>query len=86
MKIYELLTPENIGLDFAPSPGQELKSLISLACSGVRASSEATLRFTPAFAEAGEVVLAGAPIWQQNIGPAPPPMNLSLAFGRKYTT
>ncbi|MCX5888583.1 MAG: PTS sugar transporter subunit IIA, partial [Deltaproteobacteria bacterium] len=35
MKIHELLTPENLELDFAPSPGQELKSLISLACSRV---------------------------------------------------
>ena len=28
MKIHELLTPEDIELDFAPSPGQELKSKI----------------------------------------------------------
>src|SRR5665647_2046115 len=42
MKIHELLTPEAIRLDFAPSPGQELNALISLACSRVSdATSEA---------------------------------------------
>lgn len=40
MKIHELFTPENIRLDFAPSPGQELKSLIALACSRVGASMD----------------------------------------------
>ena len=44
MKIHELLTPENIELDFAPSPGQELKSLISLACSRVGDASVDTSR------------------------------------------
>ena len=45
MKIHELLTPENIKLDFAPSPGQELKALISLACSQVGDASMDTCRF-----------------------------------------
>ncbi len=45
MKIYELLTPENIEIDFAPSPGQELKSLISLACSRVKIASMEACRF-----------------------------------------
>ena len=42
MKIHELLSPDAIRLDFAPSPGQELNALISLACSRVSdATSEA---------------------------------------------
>jgi magnesium-transporting ATPase (P-type) len=45
MKIHELLTPENIRLDFTPSPGQELKALISLACSRVGDASMDTCRF-----------------------------------------
>ena len=45
MKIHELLTPEHIKLDFAPSPGQELKALISLACSRVGAATSEACRF-----------------------------------------
>jgi hypothetical protein len=45
MKIHELLTPEHIKLDFAPSPGQELKALISLACSQVGDAAMDTCRF-----------------------------------------
>ena len=45
MKIHELLTPENIELNFAPNPGRELKSLISLACSRVKTASMEACRF-----------------------------------------
>ena len=45
MKIYELLSPKDIELNFAPSPGQELKSLISLACSRVSAASSEDCHF-----------------------------------------
>ena len=45
MKIHELLTPEDIRLDFAPSPGQELKALISLASTRVSAATSEAGRF-----------------------------------------
>jgi Ca2+-transporting ATPase len=45
MKIHELLTPEAIRLDFAPSPGQELNALISLACSRVSGASSEACQF-----------------------------------------
>ena len=45
MKIHELLTPEAIRLDFAPSPGQELNALISLACSRVSAATSEACHF-----------------------------------------
>jgi mannitol/fructose-specific phosphotransferase system IIA component (Ntr-type) len=45
MKIHELLTPEAIRLDFAPSPGQELNALISLACSRVSGATSEACQF-----------------------------------------
>jgi P-type Ca2+ transporter type 2C len=39
MKIHELLTPEDIDLNFAPKPGEELESLTALACSRSKAAS-----------------------------------------------
>jgi hypothetical protein len=45
MKIHELLPPEAIRLDFAPSPGQELNALISLACSRVSGASSEACQF-----------------------------------------
>jgi magnesium-transporting ATPase (P-type) len=45
MKIHQLLTPEDIKLDFAPSPGQELTSLISLACSRASVVSSEACHF-----------------------------------------
>jgi hypothetical protein len=45
MKIHELLPPEAIRLDFAPSPGQELNALISLACSRVSGATSEACQF-----------------------------------------